>query len=54
MWYVRRNILKYEKDTKKEEKPSGEDIIGMKSDPGPKRNTITMDRRGRGISEPRG
>ena len=54
MWYARRNILKYEKDTKKEEKSSGEDIKIMRSDPGPKRTAITMDRGRRGVSESRG
>ena len=50
MWYARRNILKYEKDTREEEKSSREDIKVMKSDPGPKRTAITLDRRRRGIS----
>ena len=54
MWYARRNILKYEKDTREEEKSSGEDIKAMKSDPGPKRTAITLDRRRRGISWSRG
>ena len=54
MWYARRNMLKYEKDTKKEEKSNGEDTKVMRSDPGPKRTAITLDRGRRGVSESRG
>ena len=54
MWYTRRNMLKYEKDTEKEEKPNGEDTRVMRSDPGPKRAAITMDRGRRGVSEIKG
>merc|ERR1711888_45857 len=54
MLYARRNILKYEKDTREEEKSSGEDIKLRRSDPGPKRTAITLDRRRRGISWSRG
>ena len=54
MWYARRNMLKYEKDTKKEEKFNGEVTKVMRSDPGPKRNATTMIRGRRGISESKG
>ena len=54
MWYTRRNMLKYEKDTEKKEKPNGEDTRVMRSDPGPKRAAITMNRGRRGVSEIKG
>ena len=54
MWYTRKNILKYEKDTEKEEKHIDENIKVIRSDPGPKRAAITMDRGRRGVSESKG
>ena len=54
MWYARRNMLKYEKDNKKEEKGNDEGDKVIRSDPGPKRTTISMIRGRRGISESRG
>merc|ERR1711888_379681 len=38
MWYIRRNMLKYEKDNKKKVKNNDENINVTKSDPGLGRN----------------
>ena len=54
MWYARRNMLKYEKDNKKKEKDNDGVIKIMRSDPGPKRTTITMIKGSRSVSESRG
>ena len=54
MWYARRNMLKYEKDNKKKEKDNDGIIKIMRSDPGPKRTTITMIKESRSVSESRG
>ena len=54
MWYTRKAILKYKKDTMEEERSNGGDIKVMKSDPGPERIAIPMDRKIRSISGSRG
>ena len=54
MWYTRRAILKYRKDTMEKERSNGGDIKVMKSDPGPERIAIPMDRKMRSISGSRG
>ena len=54
MWYTRRNILKYEEDTKKKVKSKDENIKIMMSDPGPKRSVAITDRGRRGVSELKG
>ena len=65
MWYMRRNMLKYEKDSKKENKkingdtsnrrdnpdPNRIDRGNIRSDPGPKRNNGAMYRESRSASE---
>ena len=67
MWYTRRNMLKFEKDSKKEIKknngvtsnrrndpdPNRIDRGNMRSDPGPKRNNGAMYRESRSASEVR-
>ena len=55
MWYSRRAILKYRKDTKEGERSNGGDINTIKSDPGPMRRiAIPMERKIRSISGSRG
>ena len=55
MWYSRRAILKYRKDTIEGERSNGGDITVIKSDPGPERKiAIPMDREIRSISVSRG
>ena len=54
MWYTRRAILKYKKDTIEGERSNGGDIKVVKSDPGPERIAIPMDRMIRSISGSRG
>ena len=67
MWYTRRNMLKFEKDSRKEIKknngvtsnrrndpdPNRIDRGNMRSDPGPKRNNGAMYRESRSASEVR-
>ena len=55
MWYSRRAILKYRKDTTEGERSNGRSLTVMKSDPGPKRKTvIPVDREIKSISVSRG
>ena len=51
MWYTRRAILKYRKDTKKGERSNDGRVDIMKSDPGPRRKTeILVDSKKRSSS----
>ena len=45
MWYTRRAVLRYRKDTMEKKRSIGGDVKVMKSDPGPKRVAIPMDRK---------